>query len=322
MKNAIIWGLVLAGIAYGGSKFYMHHKVEEALDSAVMMMSPYAEITYDGVSSTMMGKLTVDGLRANIEGFDDEVYVEHLGIDTPSYFALRDLMDVGSGGMMSGSDFPDYIGFVIEGVHIPSNADYYRDIYNLGIEALGSPADASEPGAQCVGKYGHSPAALRDLGYNEQVLSFAMYLRMSESTELMNITASVDEMWSFEIDLSLVPDVQNAMTPVAMARRKLSKMNVVMTDHSLNARISEYCEKLGLSPEQTMQARLDALHFIGENNGIIFDEYFIEPYKEFVSGKDTLVVTAQPTNPINITQIDLYKPSDVPALLNLAAIAK
>ena len=39
-------------------------------------------------------------------------------------------------------------------------------------------------------------------------------------------------------------------------------------------------------------------------------------------GKSTLVITAQPTNPIAFSQIDLYSPSDVPALLNLAAVAR
>jgi hypothetical protein len=45
----------------------------------------------------------------------------------------------------------------------------------------------------------------------------------------------------------------------------------------------------------------------------------IEPYEEFLAGKDTIVVTARPNEPINMTQIDLYKPEDVPALLNLEA---
>ena len=95
-----------------------------------------------------------------------------------------------------------------------------------------------------------------------------------------------------------------------------------MTDRSLNERVSEYCEQLGLSPEETLQARLDALHFLGESNGIVFDEYVIGPYKEYLAGKTTLVVTAQPANPVNLTQIGLYKPSDVPALLNLSATAQ
>ncbi len=70
-----------------------------------------------------------------------------------------------------------------------------------------------------------------------------------------------------------------------------------------------------------MQAQLDSFKFVGEENGIEFDEYLLEPYMEYIGGKSTLVVTARPNKPIAISQIDLYKPSDVPALLNLEATA-
>ena len=85
---------------------------------------------------------------------------------------------------------------------------------------------------------------------------------------------------------------------------------------------SKYCEELGLSPAETMQAQVESFKFVGETNGIEFDQYIIDPYKEFLMGKSTLVITAQPTQPIAFSQIDLYAPSDVPALLNLAAVAR
>ncbi|MDX2411206.1 MAG: hypothetical protein QNK34_04540 [Woeseiaceae bacterium] len=322
MKNLIILALLLGGIAYGGAKFYLHHEVESGLDSAVIMMSPYAKVTYEGVSSTMSGKLTVNGLRAHIKGFNDEIYVDRFGIDTPSFLTLLELSDIAGGGRPSGSEFPEYIGFIVEGMRVPVNADYHQKIYDLGIDMMGAPADISEPGVRCVGKYGLSPAALSDLGYDEQLMSFAMYLRKSGSSELMKMTASIDEMWDAELDLTLAHDTQAALTRVAMAGRKLSELKLVLTDRSINERISKYCEQLGLSPEETLQARLDALHFLGESNGIVFDEYVIDPYKEYLAGKTTLVVTAEPSNPVNLAQIGLYKPSDVPALLNLSATAQ
>ncbi len=45
----------------------------------------------------------------------------------------------------------------------------------------------------------------------------------------------------------------------------------------------------------------------------------MEPYEKFLSGGSTFIVTARPTNPIILSQITLYKPTDVPALLNLSA---
>lgn len=322
MKNLIIWVLLVVGIAYGGAKFYLHHKVETGLDSAISMMSPFARLSYDGVSSTMTGKLTVNGLRVSIKGFKDEIYVDHFGIDTPNFLTLLELGDIAAGKGIAGSEFPSYIGFIVDGMRLAVSSDYYQEIYDLGIAKVGTPSDIDEPGVKCVGKYGHSPAALANLGYNEQLVSFAMYLRMNGPRELMNMTASVDDMWDVELDLTLAQGGQSAMTGNAMGRRKMSEMKFVLTDRSLNERVSKYCERLGLSPDETLKARVDALQFVAKNNGVEFDEYIIEPYKEFLTGKSTFVVTAEPTNPVNLTQLGLYKPSDVPALLNLSATAQ
>jgi hypothetical protein len=43
------------------------------------------------------------------------------------------------------------------------------------------------------------------------------------------------------------------------------------------------------------------------------------PYQKFLAGGSKFILTAEPNEPINLSQIDLYKPEDVPALLNLSA---
>jgi hypothetical protein len=98
-------------------------------------------------------------------------------------------------------------------------------------------------------------------------------------------------------------------------------MRMEYIDLSLNDRIADYCARLGLSSEQIVAAQLDKLSYYGEALGIEFDEYVLAPYTEFVGGKSRLVITAKPNTPISIDQINLYKPSDVPALLNLTAEA-
>ena len=107
-----------------------------------------------------------------------------------------------------------------------------------------------------------------------------------------------------------------------MYRPKLRDMRVEYTDRSLVQRVAKYCGQRGLSADKTMHAQIDSFKFVGESNGIEFDEYMLDPYKEFLAGKSALVVTGRPSEPIAFSQIDLYKPSDVPALLNLAAIAR
>ncbi|MGH8223425.1 MAG: hypothetical protein ACREQZ_10675 [Woeseiaceae bacterium] len=42
MKNLVIWAVVLVAAGYGGAKWYLHNAVNDAMEMAVMMMSPFA----------------------------------------------------------------------------------------------------------------------------------------------------------------------------------------------------------------------------------------------------------------------------------------
>ena len=216
---------------------------------------------------------------------------------------------------------PEYFGFLIEGLRIPANADYYGELYEFALEARGI-ADATSPAVECTGKYGFSPKALNALGYQDQVLSMSMIVRDDETRYSFDMKVNMDDMWEMDASVSLAGNMMTEMSKGVMYRPKLGDMRVEFTDRSLNQRVTKYCEQRGLSAADTLRAQIDSFKYVGETNGIEFDEYLLDPYKEFILGKSTLVVTARPSEPIAFSQIDLYKPSDVPALLNLAAVAR
>ena len=320
MKNLIIWAILLGAVGYGGSKLLLHHKVAKGVDGAVLMVSPFVNIEYDGVSSTMTGELTVDGIRARINGFKDEIYIERLGIDTPSYFSLLNLTDVAQNAQSPDDIIPDYFGFIAEGVRVKVDADYFRKLHNEIMKQVQA-NDTEEPAAACTGKYGFSPEVLTRLGYTEQVVSVSAHFHRGDSDYSVSVTSSVEDMWEVEAELTLAGDMVSEMSKGPRYRPRMSAMRVEFVDQSLNGRVSDYCARLGLSPDEIILAQLDKLQHFGKENGIEFDEYVIEPYTEFLRGKSTLVVTADPTEPVSISQIGLYKPSDVPALLDLSAEA-
>jgi hypothetical protein len=320
MRNLIIWAVLLGGIGYGGAKFYLHHEVESGMDTAVTMMAPYADVSYKGVSSSVSGKLTVNGVRARIKGFNDEIRIDKFGIDTPSFLTLLELGDIASGMRSSNGDIPEYIGFVIEGLRMPVHADYFETLYQFGVNVI-APVDIDDLAVQCTGKYGFSPTTLTELGYREQVVSMAMYLRQSAGNFSVDLSASTADMWEIDAEMLFAGDMQAEISKGPMSRPRLSRMQFEIRDRSLNQRVKDHCRDRGLSDEQILQAQLDALEFFGKSNGIVFDEYVVTPYKEYLGGKSTLIVTARPNEPLNLTQIALYKPSDVPALLNLEATA-
>lgn len=318
MKNFLIWAVLIGAAGYGAAKFYLHNEVSNAMDLAVLMASPYADIDYRGVGSTLTGELTVEGVSVNIDGFRDDIYIERIGIDTPSFLSLLDLTDLSS---MQSDGMPEYLGFLIEGLHIPSNADYYQQLYDFSLEVRGV-TDATSPAIECTGKYGFSPTALAALGYPEQVMSMSMAIRDEESRYSFDMNVNMADMWNMDASISMAGNMMAEMMQGAMYRPKLRDMRVEFTDQSLNDRVTKYCKERGLSAAETLRAQIDSFKFVGESNGIEFDQYMLDPYKEFILGKSTLVVTAKPTQPVAFSQINLYKPSDVPALLNLAAVAR
>jgi hypothetical protein len=320
MKNLIVWAIILGVVGYGGSKLLLHYKVGNGVDQAVMAMSPFVNIEYDGVSSTLTGELTIDGIRAQVTGYNEPIYIERLGIDTPSYFSLLRLADISENAKSPDDVVPEYFGFIVEGVRMRVNADYFKEVYSASVEDISADA-LQDDAARCTGKYGFSPDTLTNFGFTDQVVSVAAHFRRGEGDYIVELTSDIEDMWSIDASLTLAGDMVSEFSKGPRYRPRMKNMRVVFEDDSLNTRVEKFCGRLGMSAEEIRAAQLEKLRYMGEVYGIEFDEYVIEPYTEFLAGKSTLVVTAKPTEPVSLSQITLYKPSDVPALLDLSAEA-
>lgn len=320
MKKLIVGAIVAGVLGYGGSKFLLHHKIESAVDAAVIGMSPFVNIKYDGVSSTLGGELTIDGIRAQITGFSDAITIDRLGIDTPSYFSLLKLADVAENVPTPDEIIPKYFGFIADGIRVRVDADYFRK-FHADMQGKLQAADVDKPAAECTGKYGFSPDVLTQLGYSEQVVSVSAHFRREHSNYSVSFRSSVEEMWDIDAEFTLAGDMITELSKGPRYRPMLEAMRIEYTDASLNGRVADYCGRLGLTDDEIVTAQLDKLAHYGNEFGIEFDEYVIDPYTEFLDGKSRLFVTAKPVKPVSISQISLYKPSDVPALLDLSAEA-
>lgn len=317
MKKLLLLLVLGTGVAYAGAKWHLHSKVSASMDQLVMMASPFAKISYSGVRSTFGGELTVEGVKVDFNDFRDPLVIDRIGIDTDGFFSLLEMNDFIS---MQGSSMPDYFGFIVQNVRIPSNADYYRKAFAM-LEEMEGRQVPDDPALTCAGQYGLSPSFLEDLGYATQVFSMRFSIQQEAGGVLMHIESSSDEMWEAILDMQVTGDFAPGQVVSGSYRPRMKSLRLEYTDRSLNERIYKNCARRGLSDEEIITAQVDTLKQVGMERGIEFDEYVLDPYVEFLKGKDTLVVTAAPREPIALSQIDLYKPSDVPALLQLEASA-
>ena len=307
------WMTILACAAYGCAKFYIHNEVGEAMDTAVMMASPFADVQYRGVSSTLTGDLVIEGVRIRPHQYRDEIYIERMGIDTPSFLSLAGLSEFAN---LRRNRIPEQFGVILDGLVLPLDGPLYQDLYAMSLEAQKIEAP-SDPASRCTGLGGFSPDTLMALGYREQVLSVALRARNDEGAYSFELDAGIADMWDAEARLVLAGNMMSELSLGSAYRPKLRELVIEYTDRSLRGRVEQYCAALGLTPEQTIAAQLASFQFMGASKGIVFDEYVLEPYREFLERKTRFRITARPSEPITMSHLKLYKPSDVPALLNL-----
>ncbi len=316
MKNLVFTAIVVGVIGYFGAKFYLHHKVSSGLDTALVFMQPFADIQYEGVSSTMTGDLSIDGISARFGNFRDRLEIDSVSLITPGFWHLLSLGNIGP--QMSDAEIPDSLGFAITGMRANVSDDFMKAMSKAVREAAPQ-IDESDVAANCVGKYGFTMATLRDLGYKDIVMSMSMGYRNKDGKLLVDMWADLEDMYSMKIALTL----DGSITPMALAsgtfRPNMIDGRIEYEDNSLIERTRTHCRRQGLSDDDVLIAEMDSFKAAGLQNGIAFDEYVLIPYQKFLAGASKFIMTAQPNKPINLSQIDLYKPTDVPALLNLSA---
>jgi len=320
MKHLLIGLVLLVGLGYGGAKGYIYYKVSEQVDAVIPMMTPYADIQYGGISSTLTGELTLEDVSIQISGYHDAIKIGRLGINTPGFLDLLKLSNMSSGSGLAKDGPPEYFGLLAENIRIPASADYYRDYYAENIKAL-APTDIRQGGVQCVGKYGYSPRTLKALGYDELVISMSVIMRQADTHFLAEVDLDIVDMVDVEVEVTMAGELMQGASMGMSYQPMLRGMQIKLTDKSLNKRTVKYCTELGLTPAQILRAHINALQHAGSTVGIEFDKRVIEPYKEYLTAKSTFVATVRPREPLHLAKISHYKPSDVPALLNLEAFA-
>lgn len=321
MRNLLIWACLLGVIGYFGSRFYLHDKVTRKLDTVLTAVRPMVDVEYEGVSSTLSGTLSIDGISARVSGFSAPLRIESVSIVMPGYFELLGLANLGRGNP-GDFEMPEAFTIALEGMTIPVDADFMKVLAEAHRAQFG-PVEAAGPAAACVGKNGFAPDALRRLGYSKLVVDAAFGYRLENGRLVFNISTDVEDMYDMAVALTFdgMPTPRSVMMGSYQPRLVDGRMEYV--DRSLEERVMKLCTEVeGLPTDTIIAARVEAFQAVANTNGIEFDEYVIDPYIEFLNdSKDRFVITAQPNEPVNLAQLGLYKPSDVPALLNLAAEA-
>jgi hypothetical protein len=311
MRNLLVAAVVIGVGGYFGAKFYVQYKASRDLDAVLAQARPFVDVQYESVVATLGGELRVEGITIQLPQYDDAINVRSMGVLTPSFLFL-----LGFDNSSRSFEFPERLGVEVTGLHAAVDADFMRaleDLRELQVRDIElTPADL------CAGTYGFTPATLKRLGYYEVDVDFKVGFRRDEDGIVLDVSAHVADMYDFDVSLTL----GGLADPTALARGARPLLvggRLDYVDRSLNDRIMKNCAEQQVTPEDVIAAQLREVETLARNSGMELDAMIIQPYTDFLLGKQRFTVTSEPVKPVDLTRISLYKPSDVPNLLNLTA---
>jgi hypothetical protein len=311
MRNLLVAVAVLGVGGFFGTKFYIQHKVGRDLDAVLDQARPFVDIKYGNVVATIGGELRVEDVIVNMPQFDDELTIDSVGVLTPGFLFLL-------GFDKSELEFPEYLGVELTGLRASADADFMRafdELYESQTAAIELTA-----ADRCASTYGMTPAALKRLGYHEVVMDFNVSFRTAAGRLVMEVGADIEDMYEFDVEATF----EGLADPTAMARGARPLLvggRIDYVDQSLNERILKHCAEQQVTRDDVIAAQVREIQTVARQSGVELDAMLLEPYTDFLHGKQRFTLTSAPPRPVDLTRVSLYKPSDVPNLLNLSAEA-
>src|SRR5688572_29966515 len=311
MRNLFVAAVVIGVGGYFGAKLFIQHKAAQDLDGLLQQARPFVEVDYDRVVATLKGELRAEGLKLRIPQFDDAFTIDSVGLQTPGFLYLL-------GFDRRELEMPERLGVEIRGVRADADADFLRKLDEY--ETAQVSAASLTPADQCIGASGFTPVSLKQLGYHELVVDFDASFHREGQHLVLELGTHVED--AYELDIAVT--LEGMTDPTALARGAqplLVKGRLDYVDHSLNGRIMKHCADQQVAPDDVIAAQLREIEAIARESGMELDAMIIDPYTEFLRGKRRFTLTSAPHRPVDLTTVSLYKPSDVPNLLNLMAEA-
>jgi len=313
MRNLVIAAVVFAVAGYFGAKFYIQYKVARDIDTALNQVRPFVDVSYSNVVATLDGQLKIEGVTARMAQFEDELHIDSINVLTPGFLFL-----LGFENDARNFEFPEQLGIEVMGARASIEADFMKELEKYNEQQ--APTRELTAADHCASTYGMTSDALKRYGYYEMNADFRAVFRRAADNVTMDIGAHLADMYDFDLTLTL----SGIADPTALARGArplLVDARLDYVDRSLNGRILAHCAEQQITADEVVAAQIVEIETLARQGGMELDAMLIEPYTEFLKGKQRFTVTSRPNKPVDLTQIGLYKPSDVPNLLNLTAEA-
>ena len=315
LKYFVLGLLVVVVLAYGGIKAYMYYSLKNNMDRLAQQFSLFGQLKYGDLTTSVKGSLAVEDLEIRIHGIDDELRIKAIRYQTPNLLYLLQ-----ANKQLEQGRIPESLSLSIEGLNIGLFGEFTDRLEQI-ISELNFQRQGVNP--LCGGRLFFGPRELRDMGYEEITSNIQIGYRFDPANAqiIVDMISSTEDMAAARIqgiiegisDTSFVSMMQPGNPP------RLNTVTVKYIDQSYTTRFTKYCaglSKLGINEYIAAEANQRPAYY-GLTWGFVPGPGLRQAYGAFLTNPGQIDVSLELPESVTPDNVHLFKPEDIPGLLNL-----
>jgi len=311
MKKVLLFLFLVAAII-GGIKGFIHYKVTSQLNDAIAALSPFARISYESVSSDLDGSVTVEGVKVNGYGNGLSVDVDEIAV---KFANIQTLLFIGED--LKNQKMPEEMSLSLR--HVRMDLQSLKPYMTMLQAQTQQPfQDYSLLGCRDLEK-ADPLKVLQMLGYSELDNSMTLGYSWDRSSKNLTIKSAFrwHEMTGSEVVIDL-DDIAALSAMAMMSEPELKSISVSLEDEGYNARLVEHCAaSQDISGDDFIILHMAMLRSALSDQGVQLGENLYEVYRYYLNSEGPLKFQMYPESVQQLANMDMFKPSDLPALLGL-----
>lgn len=315
LKTVFLGLLILAGSLFGGAKGYIYYRVSSELDKFISMADPFAEIRYQGISSSFEGSIAVENITIYPTTSNDEITIESAQMhgDGPGF-----LYQLFMGGLQNKP--PEKFGLSVKGFSIPLDGDLAVS-YSSMLESA-KQASGVKDSDGCGLLTGISPNLLGSLGFYAITMDTTLDVDFDQAAGRaeMQIGFDVRDVEYSQMTMVMTGVSEPGAIMIGMQKPQLSKVSVIyQTDPEFVAKSQKHCAELrGLTVDAFVASMLELdEQQLAQQLGFVPGPGLLAAIKSFIKNPKEASFSIHPSEAVDPATLSFYKPEEIPSILNL-----
>lgn len=314
MARFVKWGLLSVLTIAVLIKLSLWLSVRSIMDDAITRLSPFADISYGGITSSFDGRVGLERLVIRVPMLNDSVRVEHAQL---KFNGLGELLRFKE--RLNEGKFPEQMAINLKGLALDVHGPFMQQLYD-------APAERSLFTAMSEVKCGKvrfiGTTELLDMGYRTFETDAEVSYRFVPASKTLNFSLNSDtrEMGEMKVSMALA-NVSDNPGDMRVHPPELNLVTVEVNDNQYQRKVQEYCAgKLGQTTEAYLKTAVEQFDNVLRSQRIALDAPVLEAYGRYLKDPQSLTLEIKPNEGISWDGLQFYEPKDVLGMLHPALL--